>query len=202
MADDGGPRLNSSLIEVFGSQASAPFAGSGDGLSSRGLRRSRREPEVARAALWKRKSQGQRIVDTAFAVRTARRSIQRYSFRRLRCYRRGGDQTGFAQHTEPIMSNDSSPKPSSRWDVLTRTGAGTPMGELLRRYWWPIAGASELEKPGTLAGPADGRGSRPLQGSRRQLWPPRSALPASPRRSQLRLCRELRVALQLSRLAL
>jgi len=25
------------------------------------------------------------------------------------------------------------------------------MGDLLRRYWWPIAGASELEKPGTLA---------------------------------------------------
>ena len=43
------------------------------------------------------------------------------------------------------MSQDSSPEAGSRWDVLTRTGAGTPMGELLRRYWWPIAGASELE---------------------------------------------------------
>jgi len=32
---------------------------------------------------------------------------------------------------------------------LTQTGAGTPMGELLRRYWWPIAGASELAEPGT-----------------------------------------------------
>src|SRR5215216_2988668 len=36
-----------------------------------------------------------------------------------------------------------------RWDALTETGKGTPMGELLRRYWWPIAGASELEQPGT-----------------------------------------------------
>jgi 5,5'-dehydrodivanillate O-demethylase len=22
---------------------------------------------------------------------------------------------------------------------LTRVGPGTPMGELLRRYWWPVA---------------------------------------------------------------
>ena len=32
--------------------------------------------------------------------------------------------------------------------MLTQTGAGTPMGELLRRYWWPIAGASEFAEPG------------------------------------------------------
>jgi 5,5'-dehydrodivanillate O-demethylase len=31
-------------------------------------------------------------------------------------------------------------------DLLTRVGPGTPMGELLRRYWQPVAGASELEK--------------------------------------------------------
>src|SRR5438067_7583977 len=31
-----------------------------------------------------------------------------------------------------------------RWAVLSETSAGTPMGELLRRYWWPIAGASEF----------------------------------------------------------
>jgi 5,5'-dehydrodivanillate O-demethylase len=30
-------------------------------------------------------------------------------------------------------------------DLLTRVGPGTPMGELLRRYWQPVAGASELE---------------------------------------------------------
>jgi 5,5'-dehydrodivanillate O-demethylase len=47
------------------------------------------------------------------------------------------------EHQTPQMTG-------SRWDVLTQTGAGTPMGELLRRYWWPIAGASELAKPGTL----------------------------------------------------
>jgi hypothetical protein len=49
------------------------------------------------------------------------------------------------------MPQYSSPEPDSRWGVLTRTGGGTPMGDLLRRYWWPIAGASELERPGTLA---------------------------------------------------
>src|SRR5262249_23894173 len=27
-------------------------------------------------------------------------------------------------------------------EQLTRVGAGTPMGELLRRYWQPVAGAS------------------------------------------------------------
>ncbi len=48
------------------------------------------------------------------------------------------------------MPQDNSPEPKSRWDILTKTGAGTPMGELLRRYWWPIAGASELDRPGTL----------------------------------------------------
>ena len=29
---------------------------------------------------------------------------------------------------------------------LTRVGPGTPMGELLRRYWHPVAGVEELEK--------------------------------------------------------
>ena len=31
-------------------------------------------------------------------------------------------------------------------DLLTRVGSGTPMGDLLRRYWQPFAGASELSK--------------------------------------------------------
>src|SRR5487761_1892144 len=43
-----------------------------------------------------------------------------------------------------------------RNEMLTRVGAGTPMGELLRRYWMPIAGASELSanpiKPVRLMG--------------------------------------------------
>ncbi len=29
---------------------------------------------------------------------------------------------------------------------LTQTGAGTPMGELLRRYWWPIAATVDMDK--------------------------------------------------------
>ena len=33
--------------------------------------------------------------------------------------------------------------------LLTQTGAGTPMGELLRRYWWPIAGVSEFDETPT-----------------------------------------------------
>ena len=35
---------------------------------------------------------------------------------------------------------------AERNERLTRVGPGTPMGELLRRYWQPIAGASELER--------------------------------------------------------
>ncbi|HIM56624.1 MAG TPA: aromatic ring-hydroxylating dioxygenase subunit alpha, partial [Candidatus Latescibacteria bacterium] len=33
-------------------------------------------------------------------------------------------------------------------ETLTRVGKGTPMGELMRRYWHPIAAAGELtERP-------------------------------------------------------
>ena len=42
------------------------------------------------------------------------------------------------------MPDDNHPEPGSRWDPLTKTGAGTPMGELLRRYWFPVAAACEL----------------------------------------------------------
>jgi len=31
-------------------------------------------------------------------------------------------------------------------ELLTRVGPGTPMGGLLRRYWMPIGGASELDQ--------------------------------------------------------
>ncbi len=46
------------------------------------------------------------------------------------------------------MADDTKLDPQDRWGLLTATGAGTPMGELLRRYWWPIAGASEFDRPG------------------------------------------------------
>lgn len=36
---------------------------------------------------------------------------------------------------------------SERNTLLTRVGAGTPMGDLLRRYWWPVAAKSELQFP-------------------------------------------------------
>jgi 5,5'-dehydrodivanillate O-demethylase len=45
---------------------------------------------------------------------------------------------------------------AARNELLTRVGPGTPMGELLRRYWQPIGGASELDghpvKPVRLLG--------------------------------------------------
>jgi 5,5'-dehydrodivanillate O-demethylase len=36
-------------------------------------------------------------------------------------------------------------------ELFARVGAGTPMGNLLRRYWMPIAAASEFEQPGVKA---------------------------------------------------
>jgi 5,5'-dehydrodivanillate O-demethylase oxygenase subunit len=35
--------------------------------------------------------------------------------------------------------------PESQNKLLTSVGPGTAMGDLLRRYWWPIAGVSEFE---------------------------------------------------------
>src|SRR5438067_1647383 len=35
-------------------------------------------------------------------------------------------------------------------ELLTQTSSGTPMGELLRRYWYPIAASSQLEQHGTM----------------------------------------------------
>src|SRR4051794_24867886 len=35
---------------------------------------------------------------------------------------------------------------AERNEVLTRFGAGTPMGELLRRYWYPVALSAELTR--------------------------------------------------------
>jgi hypothetical protein len=36
-------------------------------------------------------------------------------------------------------------------EILTRVGPGTPMGELLRRYWTPACLSAEIPEP---AGPA------------------------------------------------
>ncbi len=46
--------------------------------------------------------------------------------------------------------------PDAQNKLLTQVAAGTPMGDLLRRYWWPIAGATEFDnlpvKPVRLLG--------------------------------------------------
>ena len=90
----------------------------------------------------------------------------------------------------------------ARNEMLTRVGPGTPMGELLRRYWHPIAGASELGKEPDQANPADGRRDpRSLPGLERPLWIARPALSAPARRSVLWLCGKGRHSLQLPWLA-
>src|ERR1700722_20014455 len=47
------------------------------------------------------------------------------------------------------MPEDAQRDQRSRWALLTETVAGTPMGQLLRRYWWPIAGESEFAQNAT-----------------------------------------------------
>ena len=37
-------------------------------------------------------------------------------------------------------------------DLITRTGPGTPLGEVMRRYWIPAALSSELAEPDWSAG--------------------------------------------------
>ena len=55
---------------------------------------------------------------------------------------------------------DRTDGPHSRWERLTHTGGGTAMGDLLRRYWWPVAfseaparirSAATAEKPIRMA---------------------------------------------------
>src|SRR5262249_42938721 len=71
-------------------------------------------------------------------------------------------------------------------ELLTRVGPGTPMGELMRRYWFPSLLSEELPEPGgdpkrgRLLGEGlgayragDGRG-----GTARGGRPPRGACPA------------------------
>jgi hypothetical protein len=56
---------------------------------------------------------------------------------------------------------------------LTRVGPGTPMGELLRRYWQPIAGVTSGGPPGFpfLAGQP-----REVVDDMRRVWAARGGL--------------------------
>ena len=52
-------------------------------------------------------------------------------------------------------------------DELTQVGAGTPMGEVLRHYWYPVAFARELDEFPVKKARAARRGLRRLQTARR-----------------------------------
>ena len=87
-------------------------------------------------------------------------------------------------------------------DRLTRVGPGTPMGELMRRYWIPAAFSHQIAKPDSPPVRVRLMGERLVmfrdtQGPRR---PARRALPASHRVAVLRPQRGMRAALRLSRL--
>ena len=56
-----------------------------------------------------------------------------------------GQREHFQPQMKPTSAQRSAHLPSlamlsaEKNERLTRVGPGTPMGELLRRYWWPIA---------------------------------------------------------------
>ena len=52
-------------------------------------------------------------------------------------------------------------------ELLTRIGPGTPCGELMRRYWHPIAAVSELDGKVEQARPPARRGPGAVQATSR-----------------------------------
>ena len=84
---------------------------------------------------------------------------------------------------------------------LTRVGRGTPMGELMRRYWQPVAAVAQLDEHPTLPVRLMGEDLVLYRDTRRPLRPARSPLRAPPSRPRLRHRRGLRPALPLPRLA-
>ena len=85
---------------------------------------------------------------------------------------------------------------------LTRVGPGTPMGELMRRYWIPAGFSHQIAKPDCPPVRVKLLGEqlvmfRDTQGPRRAA---RRALPAPHRLAVLRPQRGMRAALRLSRL--
>src|SRR2546428_1600806 len=66
-----------------------------------------------------------------------------------RVIRQGAQYTASGGRIGPVLSEEQN-------RALTEVGAGTPMGELLRRYWMPIAAVAELDdrptKPVRLLG--------------------------------------------------
>ena len=87
-------------------------------------------------------------------------------------------------------------------ELVTNTNPGTPMGELFRRFWLPVALSEELPRPdcAPTQGPDPGREADRLPRHLRSRRPRRRLLPASWRASLLRPQRRGRPALRLPRL--
>ena len=61
-------------------------------------------------------------------------------------------------------------------DRYTRVGPGTPMGELMRRYWHPVAAVSQMNDKWTMKVRLLERRPHPLQGPLRHVRPHGAAL--------------------------
>ena len=77
--------------------------------------------------------------------------------------------------------------PAEENKLITRSGPGTPMGELFRRYWLPAMLSEELPHAGLHAREADaaGRGPRRLPRHERPHRRARPLLPAPQRQPVL-----------------
>ena len=86
-------------------------------------------------------------------------------------------------------------------ELLTRTGPGTPMGKLFRRFWLPALLPSELPEPDSADSlPDAGRGPGRLPRLQRHGRLLRAGVPASWRLAVLRSQRRVRPPLRVSRL--
>ena len=84
---------------------------------------------------------------------------------------------------------------------LTRVGRGTPMGELMRRYWQPVAAVAQLDEHPTLPVRLMGEDLVLYRDTRGPLRPARPPLRPPAGRPRLRHRGGLRPALSLPRLA-
>ena len=86
-------------------------------------------------------------------------------------------------------------------EELTQVAPGTPMGELLRRYWYPVAFTRELDEFPVKAGAPARRGLRRVQDAARPVRDPAGGLPAPAGLAGLRRGGGRRAALPVPRLA-
>src|SRR4029450_10509396 len=55
---------------------------------------------------------------------------------------KGRDHHVYKEEIAPLLSKEEN-------DLLTRVGPGTPEGDMLRRYWWPVGFTEQVKSKGS-----------------------------------------------------